>query len=224
MTPDTASSLHRISQGWTPTAGQKYTQSVWLKSAGVRWVCVNMDANSGARLTVDLQTGAFVTGGAAPENASVVAYPNGWYRVAVTGTGTGATGNDTWFQANTAMTVADTVFAGNGADGFIIWGAQLEAGLRATSHVSTTIGPVTRAADALAPLSLSGLWAAAGVVGGTILMDVDAGGPVNTTQGDLGCGPVAAGSARQAADRGFLDQWRGADGQPVGRGGGEVGP
>ena len=26
VTPDTASSLHRISQGWTPTAGQKYTQ------------------------------------------------------------------------------------------------------------------------------------------------------------------------------------------------------
>ena len=185
VTPDTASSLHRISQGWTPTAGQKYTQSVWLKSAGVRWVCVNMDANAGARLTVDLQTGAFVTGGAAPENASVVAYPNGWYRVAVTGTGTGATGNDTWFQANTAMTVADTVFAGNGADGFIIWGAQLEAGLRATSHIPTTIGPATRAADALAPLSLSGLWAAAGGIGGTILMDVDADGPVNTARGYL---------------------------------------
>ena len=63
--------------------------------------------------------------------------------------------------------------------------AQLEVGTRATSYIPTTSVPATRSADALAPLSLSALWAAAGAVGGTILMDVDADGPVNTTRGYL---------------------------------------
>jgi len=153
---DTSTGIHRVQQHWVPVLGTPYTQSVYLKAAGVRYVYVNIFANAGAKFTVDLQTGAYVIAGPSVRNPVVQDVGNGWFRVSITGTGTSESGNFTWLQANNAFVAADTSFTGNGTDGFLVWGAQLEVGEMATSYIPTLASAVTRAADQPGLTGLSG--------------------------------------------------------------------
>lgn len=152
---NTAGGLHRVHQQWNPVLGQSYTQSVWLKSAGVRYVYVNIDANMNARITVDLQTGAYVVGGTAAQKPVVTPYPGGWYRVSITGTGTLAIGNSTYFQASSILAAGDNAFTGNGTDGFLVWGAQLETGPEPSSYIASLANSATRAADVAGLLGIT---------------------------------------------------------------------
>ena len=127
--PDTTTGIHRVSQAWNPILGVKYTQQVLLKSAGVRYVYINVDSNLGAKLCVDLQTGQFTIGGLSPELASVVSVGDGWYLCTITGTGTSQTGNSTWFQANESLSSFDDFsYVGSGSNGFYLIAADLRVG------------------------------------------------------------------------------------------------
>jgi hypothetical protein len=127
--PDATTGIHRVAQAWNPISGVKYTQQVLLKSAGVRCVYINLDANAGARLCVDLQTGQFVTGGISSELCSVVSIGDGWYLCTITGTGTSQTGNNTWFQANESLSAFDdSWYVGSGSNGFYLIAADLRTG------------------------------------------------------------------------------------------------
>lgn len=160
------------------TAGSVYSMQAWMRAVGCRYVSIT-GPTVGISAVVDLVAGT-ITGAGARIAASV----NGWHLVLIEGRSAPSTASDgiNFWASDAAGSV---VFAGDGVAGFEVWHPQLEAGARATSYIPTVGGTTTRAADALAPLSLSPIWAAAGVVGGTILMDVDAGGPVNTTRGYL---------------------------------------
>jgi len=65
----------------------------------------------------------------------------GYYRVQTQFTSSGNAGN-LWIYHNSY-----SVSTGNGIDGNYIWGAQIEAGSKATSPIKTIGAPVTRAAD-----------------------------------------------------------------------------
>ena len=135
--PDATAGVHRVAQVWNPIPGAKYTQKVLLKSAGVRFVYININSNAGAKLCVDLQTGQYVASGLTPEGASVVGLGDGWYLCSISGTGTSQTGNKTWFQANGFFATADDyTFTGSGRNGFLIAAADLRIG--------TTAGPYQR--------------------------------------------------------------------------------
>jgi hypothetical protein len=77
-----------------------------------------------------------ITGQVTFGNAIVETFPNGWYRLTATGTGTNALNNNIRYQIYSGGT--GTVF---------LWGAQLEFGRHKTSYIPTTNAQVTRTAD-----------------------------------------------------------------------------
>jgi hypothetical protein len=89
----------------------------------------------GNNVTVNLTTGAVTSGHVAP-NVTVSAVGNGFWRIAILASVTVASGNSTYWQ------ILSTA-------GIYIWGAQLEAGVFATSYIPTVASQVTRAADAV---------------------------------------------------------------------------
>ena len=119
-----------------------YTFSVFIKFAGL--TAFNLQfynkANTffGSR-NLNPQTG-LLSGSEFGGTTSVVAYPNGWYRLILANlnSGTGAT-------APNARIVCSAT--GDGVSGAYIWGAQVEAGAFPTSYIPTTTAAATRSAD-----------------------------------------------------------------------------
>jgi hypothetical protein len=87
---------------------------------------------------------------------SITSFGNGWYRCVVTFTGTGASAS-----ARIVSTNSNSVLStGDGTSGIFIWGAQLEAGLFATSYIPTVASPMVRSADvcSISGGNFSGIW------------------------------------------------------------------
>jgi hypothetical protein len=128
------------------SSGVTYTQSVWLKAAGRTRVGVAIQAGSAwFGKYVDLSNGAV---GAdyigAPSAFSVTPHLDGWYRVSISGLS-----NGTALQWRILVTDAGGgTITGNGVDGVLVWGAQLETGTVATSYIpNPTTGTALRTGD-----------------------------------------------------------------------------
>jgi hypothetical protein len=119
----------------------QYTQSLFVKPASA--TVLRLRSNTSGLVADFTLTG----NGTAPslsaelQGASIVPFPNGWYRVSWTfATTTSAPGNrgDYWaIKTNVA----------DGTNGVYVVGAQLEAGAFPTSYIPTTTAAATRAAD-----------------------------------------------------------------------------
>ncbi len=129
-------------------AGEESVISLWLRGASVR-AEFNLVSGTVSNITTT--------------SARIENYGNGWYRCTVYDSTAGTTAHV--YGRNGAA------YAGNGSDGFYLWGAQLETGSVATSYIPTTAGTGSRSADVI---SVSG--AVSGSIGqteGTMYAEVD---------------------------------------------------
>jgi hypothetical protein len=136
-------------------ASTQYSLSIFVKAAGVRYLHTVLDDGvvTGGYATFDLQTGTVsqimtAIGAGVLGVASIQLISNGIYRCTiVTSIGTGVNARILFMCSNTGTPSTYPNYAGNAANGLLIWGAQLEAGTFPTSYIPTTAASVTRAID-----------------------------------------------------------------------------
>jgi hypothetical protein len=164
----------------TYAGNTNYTLSVYAKVLGntnafTMTYVDNLTGFTGGGATYNLAT-QVITISQSP-NASVTAsmqdYGNGWYRLVLSFL-TIATPTFDYFQIG--QTTNDV------ANGFALWGCQLEAGAYATSYIPTLAASVTRVADAASKTGISSL---IGQTEGTLFVEIDFNGTGFGTENDF---------------------------------------
>ena len=166
------SEVHRVSQTISVVSGTTYTLSVFAKQGSRQYVYLGFGPNAtwngtGVNGFFDLQNGTIGT--LVNCTATIVAYPNGWYRCTVTSTPT-ATNANAIANIGASSNGTTQTYTGDGSNAVILWGAQLEAGAFPTSYIPTTTAAVTRSAD-LASISGSNYSSWANNNEGTVFSD-----------------------------------------------------
>ena len=133
----------------TFTSGTSLTYSCFVKASGRS--SLRLAATSaffdlvGTNAYFDLTSGTVhsITGGVT--SASIIPYPNGWYRCIATILPTSSgTGN---VFITLILSGVTSNYTGDGTSGIYIWGAQLEQGAFPTSYIPTSGSTVTRTSD-----------------------------------------------------------------------------
>lgn len=151
----TAANTHDIRQVVVNGALVTYTQSIFVKKDTREWIyfeLYNTAASSNrARAWFNANTGVIGVGSTVGAGITYVShkienYGNGWYRCSMVAIAEAAVANVTFF---TGMATADgsSNYNGDGVSGLYLWGADLEVGSFASSHMPTVAASTTRAAD-----------------------------------------------------------------------------
>jgi hypothetical protein len=148
----------------------KHTVSVFLKGNGLDFVRIYASGTgiNAFRFYGLSGSGTVGSGGGAVDNATIEAYPNGWYRCTLTWTQSAA--GTVTFLINGAQSISDVTVDPTGSPSIYIWGLQFETGPIATSYMPTTISPFTRGKDEATMTNVSGL---IGQKEGTLYVEVD---------------------------------------------------
>jgi hypothetical protein len=138
---------HGLYQSVTWTAAS-YTVSVYLKYYGQQYVQVYATVVTAIYCNFDLVNGtAGTASGVGSPVGNIQNVGNGWYRCSITFTGTANSGNAGLFASNSLTAIATPSFAGNGFNGYLVWGAQVELAPSATSYIATVASAQTRTVD-----------------------------------------------------------------------------
>jgi hypothetical protein len=148
-----------VGQSATVTANIPTTISIFAKAAASNFVYVRYyggNTNLFYTIIVNLSTGIVTntrTGlSTTAVSHSVIALPNGWYRISCTATHNSTTqfliaGPCLTGTQAIGATFGEVPTAGTGNESIYLYGAQLETGAFATSYIPTTTSAVTRSAD-----------------------------------------------------------------------------
>ena len=151
LVPTSGNDYHYIFDGQASVAsGTTYTFSVYLKSAGYRYVqLLARDAlQPSGHVAFDLEAGTLSASGA--HTGTIESVGNGWFRASATVTATSTTTSGFLIAgADSLSNSRNPQSTGNAYDGLLAWGAQLETGSAASSlaNSGTSSSGVTRAAD-----------------------------------------------------------------------------
>jgi len=166
IVPTTSTNSHLIGQSIAVTAGS-WNVSFYLKSDGYTKIGIREDAITGASVAVDLSIGAtlYTTG---TNTTSVTSVGNGWYRVSMNYT-VSANASHTYSiyvlpASYTTGSFYGINWAGDGASGVYVYGAQAEAGGFVTSYIPTTTTAATRNNESLTIASIPWYSSTAGSV------------------------------------------------------------
>ena len=137
----TATSEHYVQENAISGVSGAYTHSVFVKAAGRTTVYMRPVHSGEAAATssckFDLTAGTAETpSGLLASNSTIKAYPNGWYRISMTVTLTGA--NTTHGFRIHVFNGSALNYQGDGTSGYYVWGAQVEEGDKPTDYVPTT--------------------------------------------------------------------------------------
>ncbi len=142
-----ASSLYY--NGLTLTA-QTYTMSVFAKADGANWIWVNIQQGAtihGAFFDLSGNGALGNTTGTVVSGSNIITkYPNGWFRLQFSFTGTASS----WFPVLLPCTSNGTGYAsitGQAPNGVLVYGCQIETGSGASSYIATGASTATRVAD-----------------------------------------------------------------------------
>jgi len=164
------------------------TYSIWvIAKAGVTNYLQLLGSGTPFGLNVwanfNLSTGAIGSVGPGVIGAPKATHlGGGWYLCEIMGTATATVAGNALVVAMIGSMDAVRAASVTGQTGVKLCHAQLEQSAR-TSPIVTGASAVTRAADSIASLAMSAIWAAAGSVQGTVVVDVEAGAPNSTARG-----------------------------------------
>jgi hypothetical protein len=127
----------RLLGSFSVTSGSIQTASIYVKSAGKRWLFMTAPSASSDNdnCWFDLQNGVVGTIGSSALSATITAVGNGWYRVTTTSIAVSAT-NYIFISATTGNNTTAVTADGTG---LLIWGAQLELGSTAATYNNTSV-------------------------------------------------------------------------------------
>ena len=153
-------------QSIATTSSTVYTSSFFIKAAGINFTKFYSNV-TGSYVTavINLTTGAITNSGFAV-TPTATNYGNGWWRVSYTET---SGGGSVPIYVEAGSTSNGGAITGNGTDGILIWGAQVEAGAYATSYIPTLGAAVTRGVDYPKSASIPSLF---GATEGTFLIEM----------------------------------------------------
>ena len=164
--PTTTSVYHQVRSDLATVSGYDIV-SVFVKASGYNYVQIASWADPTNHVNFDLTDGTVGTVSVATIYG-IQSYGNGWYRVwaNVQASGAGIVGIGVVTSKTAGWAES---FAGNGTDGVLMWGVQIEDATYPSSYIGPTLGAaVTRGADIA---SKTGITSLIGQTEGTIFFD-----------------------------------------------------
>lgn len=127
-------------------SGTIYTVSVYVKAAGRTQAAISFLTSNGAFSSAlaifNLTLGTIVSD--TTEGATITPLANSWYRITAKKT---ALASVTCRYEFLSAVNGNIYYNGDGTSGIYLWGAQFEAGSKATSYIATTSASASRSAD-----------------------------------------------------------------------------
>jgi hypothetical protein len=144
----------------TLTASTTFTQSVFAKAEGRRYLLIGNNANTGFAIRYccfDLQTGVVVANNISEGTPKIEAYANGFYRCSISFSNSLNIPRAFQYIYQNAASATPTAYTGDGVSGVSFYGFQLELGSYVSSYIPTLGSSVTRLADVASKGSISSL-------------------------------------------------------------------